>query len=122
MTEQDVLTAHRGVFYRALIARDFAALSTLYADAYMLVRPDGSVLNKAQVLRDLMEGDLTFQSIELEGEDVRIHGAVAILTGESRTASIRRGIAGSAHFRLVALYVETDDALQLAYFQSTTLA
>ena len=40
--------------------RDFDALSKLYADEYVLVRPDGSVLSKKEVLRDLQEGGLKF--------------------------------------------------------------
>jgi hypothetical protein len=32
----------------------------------MLVRPDGSVLNKGQVLKDLREQGLTFRSIDLK--------------------------------------------------------
>jgi hypothetical protein len=69
----------------------------------MLVRPDGSILNKQQVLNDLREQGLVFQSINLEREQIRLLGSVAILTGESRTVSARGGITTRAHFRLVAV-------------------
>jgi hypothetical protein len=59
MTTQEVLTTHRQVFYNALLTLYFNALSKLYSDDYVLVRPDGSVLNKAEVLSDLREGGLT---------------------------------------------------------------
>ena len=42
--------------YRSLINQDFEALADLYANEYMLVRPDGSVLNKEAVLHDLKLG------------------------------------------------------------------
>jgi ketosteroid isomerase-like protein len=42
ITTEDVVRTHTE-FNRALTARDFDALSKLYADDYMLVRPDGSV-------------------------------------------------------------------------------
>ena len=55
----------------------------------MLVRLDGSVLSKEAVLHDLKLGGLTFKSIELAGEGVRIHGETAILTGEGRTLALQ---------------------------------
>jgi hypothetical protein len=45
MTKQDVLTVRRNVFYATLLNNDLDALSKLYSDDYMLVRPDGSVFN-----------------------------------------------------------------------------
>jgi hypothetical protein len=38
MTSELVLQTHRDVFYRALLERDWEALSDLYAGDYMLVR------------------------------------------------------------------------------------
>ena len=61
---EDVVRTHTE-FNRALTMRDFDALSKLYADEYVLVRPDGSVLSKKEVLRDLQEGGLKFTSIEI---------------------------------------------------------
>ncbi len=91
MKEAEVLVIHRDSFYGALKSQDFATLEELYSDQYMLVRSDGSVLDKQQVLKDLREGGLTFQSIDLQGEQVRLFGSVAILTAESRTVSSRHG-------------------------------
>jgi ketosteroid isomerase-like protein len=121
MTEAEVLRIHQDSFYAALKDQDFATLEKLYSDRYMLIRPDGSVLNKQQVLQDLREGGLTFQSIGLEREQVGLFGSVAILTGESRTVSLRNGNETRAHFRLVAVYAQEDTAIRLVHFQSTGL-
>ena len=121
MNEADVLRTHTQTFYGALKARDVGTLSTLYSDDYMLVRPDGSVLSKAGVLRDLDEGGLTFHEIELTDVKVRIHGETALLTGESRTVMSRMGKQTTAHFRLVAVYVGSTSGLQLTHFQSVLL-
>jgi hypothetical protein len=48
-------------------------------------------------------------------------GSVAILTGESSVVSSRNGKDTRSHFRLVALYVNQDTAIQLMHFQSTNL-
>ena len=121
MTEADVLRTHVHVFYGALKSQDWDALAAVYSDEYMLVRPDGSVLNKEQVLKDLRDQGLRFHSLELEQQKVRLYGAAAILTGESRTVTSRDGQEVRAHFRLVAVYPREGHSLKLVHFQSTSL-
>lgn len=116
-----MLRVHRNIFYRSLINQDFEALANLYANEYMLVRSDGSVLNKEAVLHDLKHGGLTFKSIELVSENVRIYGGAAILTGESRTVARRNGEEIFSRFRLVAVYTCHVENLKLIHFQSTPL-
>jgi ketosteroid isomerase-like protein len=120
MTDIEVLKIHEDVFYRAIKNRDFDMLAKVYSDDYMLVRSDGSVLNKQGILRELRDG-LTFQSIELEQKKVRIYGTSAVLTGEGKTVSSRDGKEVRAHFRLVAVYAQKGDRLELVHFQSTSL-
>ena len=97
-------------------------MERIYSDEYMLVRPDGSVLNKQQVLRDLGEQGLTFHSIDLKDPLVRVVGSAGILTAEGRTVTSRNGKESEAHFRLVAVYAEEGEAIRLVHFQSTTLS
>jgi ketosteroid isomerase-like protein len=122
MTEAEVLMIHRDSFYGALKSQDFATLENLYSDKYMLIRSNGSVLDKQQVLKDLLDGGLTFQSIDLQGEQVRLFGSVAILTGESRTVSSRDGNETRAHFRFVTVYTQEGAVIRLVHFQSSNLA
>jgi hypothetical protein len=121
MTAEEVLRVHREIFYRSLLDQTYEALADLYANDYMLVRSDGAVLNKESVLRDLKIGGLTFTSIELVDEDVRIYGETAILTGESRTVARRDGKQLVSRFRLVAVYASQTEAIRLVHFQSTAL-
>ena len=77
----EMLRIHKEVFYGALKSQNYTALEELY----MLVRSDGSVLNKEEVLQELRTNGLTFHSIELRESTVRIYGPTAVLTGESRS-------------------------------------
>ena len=91
MTEGEVLRTHVDLFNGALKSRDWDQLAAIYSDDYMLVRPDGSVLSKQEVLADLRVGGLVFKAIEIADVKVRIHGDTAILTAESRTVTSRQG-------------------------------
>ena len=122
MTGDEVLSIHTNVFYGSLKSQDYAALEELYSDDYMLVRPDGAVLNKQEVLNDLSANGLTFHSIDPREITVRIYGSAAVVTGESRTVTSRKGIESHAHFRFVAVYSRVGNSIRLVHFQSTTLA
>ena len=121
MTAEEVLRLHTEGFNLALKQQDYAGLEKIYSDMYMLVRPNGSVLNKHQVLKDLREQGLTFHSIEVIDPVVRVFGSAAILTAESRTVSSRQGKQSHAHFRLVAVYAQEPDAIRLVHFHSTII-
>ena len=122
MTAEEVVRVHTDGFNRALEEHDYATLEAIYSDRYMLVRPDGSVLNKRQVLKDLREHKVTFHPIELKNVAVRVLGSAAILTAETTTLSSRDGIHIRTHFRLVAVYAQEAGTIRLVHFQGTIFA
>jgi ketosteroid isomerase-like protein len=121
MTAEEILSIHMEVFNRALEEQDYAALEGLYAGDYMLVRPDGSVLNKRDVLQDLQRGGLRFRSIEHGQTEVRMYGSTAVLTAEAQSVSSRYGVESRSHFRLIAVYVQQGQSIKLVHFQSTVI-
>jgi hypothetical protein len=62
MTEEEVVRTHVGLF-NTLKRRNWDELAANYSDDYMLVRPDGSVLSKEEVLTHLRVGGLEFSVI-----------------------------------------------------------
>jgi hypothetical protein len=79
------------------------------------------VLNKLEVLQDLRNGRLRFDSIELGQTEVRMYGSTAILTAESQAVSSRNGVESRSHFRLIAVYAQQGQSIKLVHFQSTSL-
>ena len=121
MTKADVVNRHLKIFNEALIHQDLIALEEIYAEEYILVRPDGSVITRDAILNDLRDGDLRFHSIDVLNHDVRIHDSIGIFTGEGRAVSFRRGLKSDSHFRFIAIYLETNESLKLIHYQSTSL-
>jgi hypothetical protein len=122
MTKDEVLKVHTDVFYAALTRQNYAALEELYSDDYLLVRPDGSVLNKQEVLQDLRNNGLTFHSIDLLHSLVRIYSSTAVVTGESRTVTSRNGVENRANSVFVAIYTRGGESIRLVHYQSTMVA
>jgi len=121
LTKEEVSRVHREEFYEALKKQDLVKLSKIYADDYMLVRPDGSVLSKAQILDDLAAHAMSFGSIDLTNETVRIYGSVGILTGDSTSSSVRDGKTIKTQVRLIAVYCKQNGRIELVHFQSNLL-
>src|SRR6202030_2385212 len=121
MTAEEILSIHTDTFNRALKEQDYIALEGLYAGDYMLVRPDGSVLNKQEVLQDLRSGGLRFHSIELSQTEVRMYASTAVLTAGSHAVSSRNGVESRSRFRLIAVYGQQGQSIKLVHFQSTSL-
>jgi len=121
LTKEEVSRVHREEFYAALKNSDLEKLAEVYADDYMLVRPDGSVFSKAQILDDLKTHAMSFSSIELTNETIRIYGSVGILTGDSKSVALRDGNESKARVRLIAVYRKQDDRIELVHFQSNSL-
>jgi ketosteroid isomerase-like protein len=117
----EVSRTHREDFYGALRENDLEKLSRIYSDGYMLVRPDGSAFSKAQILDDLKTHAMSFKSIELTNEKIRIFGSVGILTGDSKVTTVRDGVSGKSAFRLVAIYSKQNGRIELVHFQSSPL-
>jgi ketosteroid isomerase-like protein len=122
ITPEEVSRTHREDFYGALRANDLAKLSQIYSNDYMLVRPDGSAFSKTQILDDLKTHAMSFTSIELTNEKIRIYGSVGILTGDSKITTVRDGKESKTEFRLVAVYSKQSDRIELVYFQSSPLS
>ena len=121
LTKEEVSRVHREKFNAALKNGDLRKLAEVYADDYMLVRPDGSVFSKAQILDDLKTHAMSFSLIDLTNETIRIYGSVGILTGDSKTVALRDGKESKARARLVAVYRKQNDRIELVHFQSNSL-
>lgn len=121
MTKEEVSRVHREDFYGALKKNDLEKLSQIYSDDYMLVRPDGSAFFKTQILDDLKTHSMSFKSIELTNEKIRIYNSVGILTGDSKITAVRDGKESKSEFRLVAVYCKRSDRIELVHFQSSPL-
>jgi hypothetical protein len=78
MTVDEIARLHHQDFDGALIRNDLAKLAKVRGDDHVLVRPDGSILSKDQLLADLKAHAKAFRSIESTNENIHVYGQVRI--------------------------------------------
>lgn len=119
ITENEVRDAF-DAFIAALCAGDHEALQDIYDDDYLLVRPDGTVLGKKDILNDLKGHSMVLSSFETTSNSLKTKGTIGILSAEAKSAFVRDGQKQSmTHARQVVIFVKTNIGIRITHFQST---
>jgi len=108
-------------FLRALMSGDMTILERIYADDYLLVRPNGDTLGKQEILADLRYHSMRFTSFEANEVIIRTKGSVGILTAAVRSTALRDGVEIKMHARQVAILSKENEQITISHFQSTNI-
>jgi ketosteroid isomerase-like protein len=77
-------------FARAVVSNDADAVGKFLADDWVIIDPDGNLIEKARFLGVIKSGQLTHETMESEGTKVRSYGDSAVLTAVTkRRANLR---------------------------------
>ncbi|MBQ4432563.1 MAG: nuclear transport factor 2 family protein [Bacteroidales bacterium] len=78
--------------YRAMIAKDIAALDSILDDSSVLIHMTGARQKKSDYLCEIEDGTLNYYSVEDDSIVVTVDGDTATMTGRSRvTAAVYGG-------------------------------
>jgi ketosteroid isomerase-like protein len=108
-------------FLQALKSGDITALERIYADDYLLVRPNGNTFTKKEILDDLRQHSMRFTSFQVQDVLIRTIGIVAILTAEVRSTAVRDGIEIRTHAIQLAIVSKENARITISHFQSTNM-
>jgi len=108
-------------FLRALKSGDTTSLERIYSDDYLLVRPNGDTLGKAEILSDLRHHSMKFTSFEVNDFLIRTKGFVGILTAAVRSTTVRDGVEIKTHARQLAIVSKENEQITISHFQSTNI-
>lgn len=120
ISKEEVQASYEG-FLQALESGDRSSLERIYADDYILVRPNGDTLTKEQILADLRQHSMRFTSFEVNDVLIRTKGSVGILTADVRSIAIRDGVEIRVHARQVVILSKENDRTTITHFQSTAI-
>jgi ketosteroid isomerase-like protein len=108
-------------FLQALKSGNIASLERIYADDYLLVRPNGDTFGKKEILADLRHHSTRFTSFEVNDVLIRTKGFVGILTATVRSTAVRDGIEIKTHARQLAILSKENERITISHFQSTNV-
>ena len=106
-------------FARAVAGNDVDALDGLLANDWIIVEPDGSIIDKARFLGVIRSGALSHESMESTDLRVRLYGNTAVVTALTTTKGKFMGQDFASCERATDIFVKQTDRWQCVFTQLT---
>ena len=118
-TMQEELLKLENEFARAVASNDADALDGLLADDWIIVDPDGSIIDKARFLGVIRSGALSHELMESADLTVRLYGNTAVVTGLTTTRGKFMGQDFASCERATDIFVKQTGCWQCVFTQLT---
>ena len=109
--EQELLTLEKA-FAEAIVRNDLEGIGRLVADDWIIIDPNGEIVDRARFFDVIKSGALTHDIMESEDFRVRVYGDSAVLTGLTRTKGKFMGQEFSTQERATDVFVKRDGRWQ----------
>jgi ketosteroid isomerase-like protein len=109
--EEEILNLERE-FTEAIIKNDPESIGRFVADDWIIVDPDGGIVDKARFLGVVKSGALTHEMMESEDARVRVYGDSAVLTALTTTKGKFMGQDFNMRERATDVFVKRDGRWQ----------
>jgi ketosteroid isomerase-like protein len=106
-------------FSQAIVKNDAEAVERFLADDWIIVDPDGGIIDKARFLDVIKSGALTHEMMESDDTRVRIYQNTAIVTALTTTKGKYSGQAFTTQERATDVFVKQNGRWQCAFSQLT---
>ena len=116
---QEELLKLENEFARAVISNDADAVDGFLADDWIIVDPDGGIIDKARFLGVIKSGALSHEMMESADLRVRLYGNTAVVTGLTTTKGKFMGQDFTSCERATDIFVKQNDRWQCVFTQLT---
>jgi ketosteroid isomerase-like protein len=106
---------------QAIIKNDADAIGRFVSDDWVIIDPEGNVIEKMRFLGVIKAGDLTHESMEFEDLRVRVYGDTAVITAQAKSKGKYKGQAFNTHERSTSVYAKKDGRWQCVITQLTPI-
>jgi ketosteroid isomerase-like protein len=106
-------------FSQAIIENDSDAVGRFLTDDWIIIDPDGGVIDRARFLDVIKSGALTHEQMDADDFRVRIYGDTAVATALTRTKGKFMGQDFTAEERATDVLVKTDGHWRVVFSQLT---
>ena len=107
---------------RAIITNNAESIGRFVSDDWVIIGPDGNVIDKLRFLEVIRTGDLEHESMESEDSRVRVYGDAAVITALSRSKGQYKGQSFATHERSTSVYSKMEGRWQCVLTQLTAIA
>ncbi len=116
---QEELVKLEKEFAQAVTKNDADAVDGFLADDWIIVDPDGGIIDKARFLGVIKSGVLSHELMESADLRVRLYGNTAVVTGLTTTKGKFRGQDFASCERATDIFVKRNDRWQCVFTQLT---
>jgi ketosteroid isomerase-like protein len=106
-------------FSQAIVKNDAEAVGQFLADDWIIVDPDGGIVDRAQFLGVIKSGALTHEMMESRETRVRIYGDTAIVTALTSTKGKFNGEGFTTQERATDVFLKQNGRWQCTLSQLT---
>ncbi len=96
-------------FAQAITNNDAEAVNGFLADDWVIVDPDGGIIDKERFLEIIRSGALSHELMESSDSRVRLYGSTAVVTGLTTTKGKFMGQDFTSCERATDVFVKQDD-------------
>jgi ketosteroid isomerase-like protein len=109
-------------FSQAITANDAEAIGRFLADEWIIIDPDGGIIDKTRFLEVIKSGALTHELMESDNARVRIYGDSAVVTALTTTKGTFSGQPFTTRERATDVFVKEHGHWHCVLSQLTRLA
>src|SRR5215211_287500 len=118
--EEELLKLEKA-FAEAILKNDVEGIGRLVTDDWIIIDPNGEIINRARFFEVIKSGALTHDVMESEDFLVRIYADSAVVTGVTRTKGKFMGQEFSTRERATDVFVKLDGRWQCVLTHLTRL-
>ena len=119
-SEKEILEVERK-FGEAMIQNDAEAIGRILSDDWIIIDPDGGVIDKSRFLDVIKSGALKHEAMDSEDIRVRTYPNIATVTAVTHTRTKYLGKEFTTHERSTDVFVKKDERWQCVLTHLTTL-
>jgi ketosteroid isomerase-like protein len=105
----------------AIARNDSEAIERFMAEDWVIIGPEGNLIDRARFLGVIKSGDLTHESMESEDWRVRVYDDTVVVTAQAKSRGAYKGQAFSTHERSTSVFVRKDGRWQCVLTQLTPI-
>jgi ketosteroid isomerase-like protein len=99
-------------FAEAIVKNDLEGIGRLVADDWIIIEPDGGIVDRARFFEVIKSGALTHEMMESQDLRVRVYGDSAVVTAVTRTKGKFMRQEFSTQERVTDVFVRRDERWQ----------